>query len=253
MRLLVAEDDRRLAGLLRRGLEGEGYAVDVAGTAEETRWLALEVPYDTIVLDVMLPDGDGFDLCQELRTAGRWAPVLFLTARSAVADRVRGLDGGGDDYLVKPFEFEELLARIRALVRRGTHPRPSVIELGAFVLDPATREVRIGGDPVALTPREFAVLEVLARRPNEAVSRAEIRERVWDWAYEGSSNVVDVHVGAVRRKLAGRSGAPAIEAVRGAGYRLRPGNGATECGRDGARAIGPGRSGSEASRRGGGR
>jgi len=250
MRLLVAEDDRRLAGLLRRGLEGEGYAVDVAGTAEETRWLALEVPYDTIVLDVMLPDGDGFDLCRDLRTAGRWAPVLFLTARSAVADRVRGLDGGGDDYLVKPFEFEELLARIRALVRRGARPRPSTIELGAFVLDPAAREVRIAGRPIALTPREFAILELLARHPNEVLSRAEIRERIWDWAYEGASNVVDVHVHALRRKLAARPGAPTIEAVRGAGYRLRPAIDSTEGARaDGAKDSMSSRAGREAAGR----
>jgi two-component system OmpR family response regulator len=226
VRLLVAEDDRRLAGLLRRGLEGEGYAVDLAGTAEETRWLATEVPYDTIVLDVMLPDGDGFELCRELRAAGRWAPVLFLTARSAVADRVRGLDDGGDDYLVKPFEWDELLARIRALVRRGARPRPSVLDYGSFVLDPASREVRVDGRPVDLSPREFAILELLARHPNEAVSRAEIRERVWDWAFEGRSNVVDVHVGAIRRKLTGRPGAPTIEPVRGVGYVFRPPSGA---------------------------
>ncbi len=226
MRLLVAEDDRRLAGLLRRGLQDEGYAVDVAGTAEETRWLATEVPYDTIVLDVMLPDGDGFDLCRDLRAAGRWVPVLFLTARSAVADRVRGLDGGGDDYLVKPFEFEELLARIRALVRRGAQPRPAVIEYGPFVLDPAGREVRVGGRPVALSPREFAILELLARRPNEVLSRTEIRERVWDWAFEGVSNVIDVHIASLRRKLAARPGGPTIEAVRGVGYVLRPPSGA---------------------------
>lgn len=221
MRLLVAEDDRRLAGLLRRGLEGEGYAVDVAGTAEETRWLATEVAYDTIVLDVMLPDGDGFEVCRELRAAGRWAPILFLTARSAVTDRVRGLDGGGDDYLVKPFEFEELVARIRALVRRGAQPRPAAIEFGPFLLDPAGREVRINGRRIALSPREFAILELLARRPNEVLSRAEIRERVWDWAFEAASNVIDVHIRSLRRKLAELPGAPTIEAVRGAGYVFR--------------------------------
>lgn len=223
MRLLVAEDDRRLAGLLRRGLEGEGYAVDVVGTAEETRWLATEVPYDTIVLDVMLPDGDGFDLCRELRAAGRWAPVLFLTARTAVADRVRGLDGGGDDYLVKPFEWDELLARIRALVRRGAHPRPPTIELGSFVLDPASREVRIAGQRIDLSSREFAILELLARHPDEVLSRADIREAVWDWAFDGRSNVVDVHVASLRRKLGGHPDGPRIETVRGIGYVLRTG------------------------------
>ncbi|GIW20644.1 MAG: hypothetical protein KatS3mg065_0940 [Chloroflexota bacterium] len=146
-----------------------------------------------------------------------------MTARGGVADRVRGLDGGGDDYLVKPFEWEELLARIRALVRRGAHPRPAKIELGAFVLDPASREVRIAGQRIDLSAREFAILEVLARRPNEVLSRADIREAVWDWAFEGRSNVVDVHVASLRRKLGGQPDGPRIETVRGIGYVLRTG------------------------------
>lgn len=222
MRLLVAEDDRRLAGLLRRGLVGEGYAVDLAETAEEARWLATEIPYDTIVLDVMLPDGDGFDVCRDLRARGRWSPILFLTARGGVADRVRGLDGGGDDYLVKPFEWDELLARIRALVRRGARPRPATIELGPFVVDPASREVSIDGERIELSRREFAILELLARHPNEVLSRGEIREAVWDWAFEGRSNVVDVHVASLRRKLGRHPAAPRIDSVRGVGYVLRP-------------------------------
>jgi two-component system OmpR family response regulator len=221
VRLLLVEDDPRMASLLARGLRAESYAVDVAASAEDARWLARENPYDLVVLDVMLPDGDGLELCRSLRAEGCWAPVLVLTARGAVADRVRGLDAGADDYLVKPFAFEELLARLRALARRGAHERPPVLRVGALELDPATRQVRVAGRPVSLSPREFALLELFMRRPGEVLSRREILDHVWDWAYEGISNIVDVYVRYLRAKLGRGPGIPTIETVRGAGYVLR--------------------------------
>ena len=221
MRLLVVEDDRRLAELLGRGLRRESYAVDVAGTIEEGRWLATENPYDALVFDVMLPDGDGMALCRDLRAGGVWTPILFLTARDGVPDRIDGLDGGADDYLVKPFAFDELLARIRALIRRGAVPRPSVLRVGALTLDPATRVVRAGGGSIGLSAREFALLHLFMRRADEVLTRAEIIEHVWDWAYDGTSNLVDVYVRYLRLKLAPFAGVPLIETVRGVGYVLR--------------------------------
>ena len=221
MRLLLIEDDTRLAGLLRRGLRGEGHAVDVAGTAEDGRWMAGENPYDLLLLDVMLPDGDGFELCQQLRLAGNWTPVLLLTARSSVVDRVKGLDSGADDYLVKPYSFDELAARVRSLLRRGKHERPPVLSVGTLSLDPATHEVIAPAGPVPLSPKEFALLEMFMRRSGEVLQRNEILEHVWDWAYDGTSNVIDVYVRYLRQKLGDGPGMPRIETVRGIGYALR--------------------------------
>ncbi len=224
MRLLLLEDDVRLAGLLERGLRGEGHAVDRAATIEDGRWLATENPYDVLVFDVMLPDGDGFDLCADLRAKGIWTSVLLLTARDAVTDRVRGLDVGADDYLVKPFAFPELTARLRALVRRGAPARPTILQVGELTLDPAARSVRIAGLPLDLSAREYSLLEVFVRRAGDVLSRTEIIERVWDWAYDGTSNVVDVHVRALRTKLGVHPAGPRIETVRGMGYVLTTGS-----------------------------
>ena len=221
MRLLLVEDDPRLAGLLQRGLRGEGYAVDVSATVDEGRWLAKENPYDALIFDVMLPDGDGFGLCRELRQAGDWTPVLMLTARDAVADRVQGLDAGADDYLVKPHSFDELAARVRALIRRGARERPAVLRVGTLTLDPASRSVTAGGRRLELTPKEFALLELFMRHPGEVLPRREILDHVWDWAYDGTSNVIDVYVRYLRQKLGDGPGQPVIEAVRGVGYSLR--------------------------------
>jgi two-component system OmpR family response regulator len=222
MRVLLVEDDPRLAGLLQRGLRGEGYAVDISGTVDEGRWLARENPYDALIFDVMLPDGDGFGLCRELRQAGNWTPVLMLTARDAVADRVQGLDAGADDYLVKPHSFDELAARVRALIRRGARERPAILSVGSLRLDPASRLVTAAGRQLELTPKEFALLELFMRHPGEVLTRREILDHVWDWAYDGTSNVVDVYVRYLRQKLGdGVPGQPAIEAVRGVGYSLR--------------------------------
>jgi two-component system OmpR family response regulator len=221
MRLLLLEDDVRLAGLLQRGLQAEGHAVDLAASVEDGRWMATENPYDALVFDVMLPDGDGFALCAELRQAGIWTPVLMLTARDAVNDRVRGLDVGADDYLVKPFAFAELTARLRALARRGAPERPTILAAGALTIDPASRAVEVDGRPLSLSPREYALLELFVRRAGDVLTRTEIIERVWDWAYDGTSNVVDVYVRYLRAKLAPHTSAPRIETARGVGYVLR--------------------------------
>jgi len=221
VRVLVVEDEVKMTGLLKRGLEEEGYAVDTAGDGREALWLATENPYDAIVLDVMLPDLDGFEVCRRLRDAGRWSPVLMLTARDAVPDRVEGLDAGADDYLTKPFSFAELLARVRALVRRGTPERPPALGAGNLTLDPATRRVARGDATIELTAKEFALLEFLMRHPGEVLSRTRLIEHVWDFAYEGDSNVVDVYVRYLREKVDRPFGMNSIETVRGAGYRLR--------------------------------
>jgi two-component system, OmpR family, response regulator len=221
MRLLLLEDDIRLAGLLQRGLQAEGHAVDLAALIEDGRWLATENRYDVLIFDVMLPDGDGFALCGEIRRAGVWTPVLMLTARDAVSDRVRGLDVGADDYLVKPFAFAELSARLRALARRGAPERPTILAAGTLTIDPATRAVEVDGRPVGLSPREYALLELFVRRAGDVLTRTEIIESVWDWAYDGTSNVVDVYVRYLRTKLAGHPSAPRIETARGVGYVLR--------------------------------
>lgn len=232
MRVLVVEDEVKMAGLLKRGLEEEGYAVDMSGTGHDALWLASENPYDAVVLDIMLPDIDGFEVCRRLRAAGRWSPVLMLTARDAVPDRVSGLDAGADDYLTKPFSFAELLARLRALVRRGAAERPPFLAVGDLTLDPATRRVSRAGTPVELTAKEFALLEYFMRHPGEVLSRTRLIDHVWDFAYEGDSNVVDVYVRYLRGKVDRPFGSGSIETVRGAGYRLReePGDAATDQG-----------------------
>ena len=222
MRLLLVEDDERLAGSLARGLRGEGYAVDLAATGDEAVVHAQVHDYDVVVLDVMLPGLDGVSVCRTLRAAGRWSPVLMLTARDGVADRIRGLDAGADDYLVKPFDFGELVARLRALLRRGAPERPAVVVAGDLEVDPARRSVTRAGRRVELSAREFAVLELLARRAGQVVSRTELLEHVWDRNYRGSTNIVDVYVGYLRRKLENPFGRPLIHTVRGAGYRVEP-------------------------------
>ncbi len=230
MRVLVIEDSVKMAGLLKRGLEEEGYAVDVATTGEDGVWMASERPVDAIVLDVMLPDLDGFEVCGRIRKAGQWAPVLMLTARSGVGDRVHGLDVGADDYLTKPFAFTELAARLRALVRRGATERPTLLAVGDLVLDPATRQVRRGATRINLTPKEFSLLEYFMRHPGDVLSRMRLIEHVWDWAYDGGSNVVDVYVKYVREKIDRPFGSDSIETVRGAGYRLRAADASADAG-----------------------
>jgi two-component system, OmpR family, response regulator len=221
MRVLVVEDEVKMAGLLKRGLEEEGYAVDVLRTGTDALWAGAENPYDAIVLDVMLPDVDGFEVCRRLRAGGQWAPVVMLTARSAVADRVAGLDAGADDYVIKPFSFSELLARLRALVRRGASERPAVLRTGDLALDPAARRVTRGDVVVELTAKELALLEYLMRRPGEVLSRTRIIEHVWDFGYDGDSNVVDVYIRYLREKIDRPFRRDTIETIRGSGYRLR--------------------------------
>ena len=222
MRLLVVDDDAKLLRAVGRGLRAEGYAVDVVGDGEAALMQAAVWDYDAIVLDVMLPRRDGFEVCRTLRERGCWAPVLMLTARGQVSDRIEGLDLGADDYLAKPFDFGELLARLRALTRRAPPERPSRLEVGDLVVDPATHEVRRLGEPVELTAREFSVLEFLARHPGEVLSRAKLLEHVWDENYLGSTNIVDQYVGALRRKLEQPFDRPLIRTVRGVGFRLEP-------------------------------
>jgi two-component system, OmpR family, response regulator len=221
VRVLVVEDHPEMAGLLDARLREDGFAVDLVGTGENGVAMALEVDYDVVVLDVLLPGIDGFEACRRLRAEGRWAPVLLLTARDAVRDRVAGLDAGADDYLTKPFSFAELSARLRALVRRGPGERPVVLAVGALTLDPATRDVRRGDAEIRLTPKEFALLEFFMRHPGEVLSRTRLIEHVWDFAFESDSNVVDVFVRLLRDKIDRPFGARSIETVRGAGYRLR--------------------------------
>lgn len=220
MRILVVEDEVKMAGLLKRGLEEEGYAVDTAPNGNEAVWLGTENPYDAIVLDLMLPDIDGFEVCRKLREAQRWVPVIMLTARDAVTDRVQGLDVGADDYLTKPFSFAELLARLRALMRRGQNERPALLAVGDLEMDPAGRRVSRAGQPVELSAKEFSLLEFFMRHPDEVLSRTRILEHVWDFAYEGDSNVVDVYVRYLREKIDRPFGRESLATVRGAGYRL---------------------------------
>ena len=225
MRVLVVEDDLRLAGLLRRGLGKEGLAVDLASNGEDALWMAAAHDYDAIILDVTLPGIDGFETCRRLRVAGVWTPVLILTARDSVEDRVAGLDTGADDYLAKPFAFAELLARLRALARRGEVERPSVLAVGDLCLDPASRRVWRGpvdiGVEIELSAKEFALLETFMRRPGEVLSRLHLLEHAWDFAYENRSNVIEVFVRRLRQKIDEPFGVRSLETVRGAGYRLR--------------------------------
>jgi two-component system, OmpR family, response regulator len=219
MRILVVEDEPKLARLLERGLVEEGHAADLARTGEDALWMARSV--DAIVLDLMLPGMNGIEVCRTLREGSVWSPVLMLTARDAVADRVAGLDAGADDYLPKPFSFAELLARLRSLARRGKPERPAVLEAGGLRLDPSTRQVWRGESEIELSAKEFALLETFMRRPGQVLSRYQLLEHAWDIAYENKSNVVDVYVRYLREKVDRPFGVESLETVRGAGYRLR--------------------------------
>ncbi len=220
MRALVVEDHLKLAALIRRGLAEEGWAVDVAPNGTEALIRAGATEYDAIVLDVMLPGADGFEVCRRLRSEGVWSPVLMLTARDAVEDRIEGLDSGADDYLTKPFSFSELFARLRALTRRGA-VGPTVLEVGSLRLDPRSRQVWRGETEIALSAKEFALLETFMRRPGQVLSRFDLLEHAWDTSYENRSNVIDVYVRYLREKVDRPFGASSLETVRGAGYRLR--------------------------------
>lgn len=221
MKLLVIEDDVRMAGLLRRGLAQEGWAVDVVGDAADARHAVASTPFDVVVCDVGLPGPEsGLDWCRWFRGAGHWTPVLLLTARTGVSDRIAGLDCGADDYLGKPFAFGELAARLRALLRRGETERPTRLTAGDLVLDPAEHRAQWRQQPVDLSPREFALLEYFMRRTGDVLRRTEILDHVWDYEYDGTSNVVDVYVGTLRRRLEEAGCTDAIETVRGVGYRL---------------------------------
>ncbi len=220
MRVLIVEDDVKMAGLLRRGLEHEGYAVDVVSNGQDALWATAEVTLDAVVLDAMIPAPDGFEVCRRIRQEGRWMPVLILTARDSVGDRVAGLDAGADDYLVKPFSFDELFARLRALLRRELRERPPVLAVGDLLLDPSRKAVTRAGRHIDLSPKEFALLELLMRHPDEVLTRTQILDHVWDFAYSGTSNVVDVYVRYLRDKIDRPFGVFSIETVRGYGYRL---------------------------------
>jgi len=221
MRALVVEDEVKMAALIRRGLVEEGYAADVARTGEEALWMARATPYDAIVLDVMLPGRNGLEVCRSLRESGVWSPILMLTARDGVEDKVSGLDSGADDYLSKPFSFAELLARLRALTRRGPSERPAVLEVGSLRLDPATRQAWRGEVEVDLSPKEFSLLETFMRNAGDVLTRLDLLEHAWDYGYENRSNVVDVYVRYLRGKIDRPFGVDSIETVRGVGYRLR--------------------------------
>jgi two-component system OmpR family response regulator len=221
MRVLVVEDDVKMASLIRRGLRADGIAADVAVKGQDALWMAGSTEYDAIVLDVMLPGLNGFEVCQRLRADEVWSPVLMLTARDAIEDRVQGLDTGADDYLTKPFSFAELSARLRALARRGPIERPAVLEAGDLRLDPASRRVRRGATDIALSAREYALLETFMRRPGQVLDRFQLLEHAWDDEYENRSNVIDVYVRYLREKVDRPFGLESIETVRGAGYRLR--------------------------------
>ncbi len=222
MRVLLIEDDRKAARLLTRGLQEEGFGVDVALTGEDGEEKATVNEYDVIVLDWLLPGKDGLAVCRALRACGSSTPILMLTARDSIADRVGGLSSGADDYLTKPFAFAELLARIRALLRRSRVARPAVLQVADLTLDPATRRVTRGGAPVTLTPKEYAILEGLIRNAGEVVSRTRLAELVWDEASEVLDNLLDVHVSHLRNKLDREASVPLIHTIRGVGYRLGP-------------------------------
>jgi two-component system, OmpR family, response regulator len=222
VRVLVVEDEVKLASLIRRGLREDGLLADVAIKGEDALWMAQASPYDVIVLDVMLPGLDGFETCRRLRDDGVRSPILMLTARDAVEDRIAGLDTGADDYLAKPFDFGELLARLRALARRGPVERGLVLRVGDLELDPARRSVRRGDSEIALSTKEFQLLEVFMRHPGEVLSRYQLLEGAWDAEYEHRSNVIDVYVRYLREKVDRPFGLDTLETVRGAGYRLKP-------------------------------
>ena len=224
MRILVVEDSAKMAGLLKLGLEREGYAVDVTASAVDAVWLACEHGYDVVVLDVILDaagqQADGFEVCRRLRQAGCWVPVLMVTARDAVRDRVSGLDSGADDYLPKPFHLPEFLARVRALIRRGAVARPAVLTVGDLSLDPARHEVRRAAGLIGLTRTEFALLEYLMRHAGEALTRRRLVEHVWDYAFDGDPRIVDVYVRTLREKIDRPYRRSSLQTVRGTGYRI---------------------------------
>jgi len=222
VRLLVVEDEPKMARLIRTALQNQGHAIDSVDNGPEAVWMATECDYDAIVLDVVIPPPDGFEVCRTLRERGRWAPILLLTARDGVQDRVNGLDAGADDYLPKPFSFDELSARLRALMRRRVSERPAQLVVGDLTLDPATRQVTRSGTVVPLSPKGFSLLELFMRRSGEVLSRAVLLEHAWDFAYDGESNVVDVYVRYLRDKVDRPFGRESIETVWGAGYRLNP-------------------------------
>lgn len=224
VRLLVVEDEKRLAGALKRGLEGEGFAVDVALDGAEGEWLAIENSYDVILMDIMLPRRNGYQVCARLRERGIWAPILMLTSKDGEYDEAEALDTGADDFLTKPFSYVVLLARIRALLRRGGKARPAVLACGDLRLDPATRGCRRGEVDIEVTSREFAVLEYLMRRRGEVVTKSEILEHVWDFGFDGDPNVVEVHISSLRRKIDKPFATKSIETRRGSGYRLVDGH-----------------------------
>ncbi|MBA2418463.1 MAG: response regulator transcription factor [Nocardioidaceae bacterium] len=225
MRVLVVDDDRSLATAIRRGLVGKGFAVDVAFDGTDALWYATENTYDAIVLDIMLPGLTGFEVCARLREAGNWAPILMLTARDGKIDEAKALDTGADDYLSKPFSYVVLVARLHALLRRGQQVRPSVLRVGDLELDPASHTLHRGDDAISLTPRQFSLLEFFMRRPGEVISKAEILGHVWDFAFEGDPNIVEVYVAQLRRRIDTPYGRSALRTVRLVGYRLDPDGG----------------------------
>lgn len=222
VKVLVVEDDKRLASTLRRGLEAEGFVVDNALDGSEGLWLASENRYDVIVLDIMLPKLNGFEVCARVREAGNWTPILMLTAKDGDLDQAEALDTGADDYLTKPFSYVVLVAHLRALVRRGSTERPVILTIGDLAIDPASRTCSRRGRSIDLTSKEFSIVEFLARRPGEVVSKAELLEHAWDFAYEGDPNVIEVHVSNIRRKIDRPFGVESLRTVRGSGYRLIP-------------------------------
>ncbi len=221
MRVLVVEDSRRLAGIIKRGLLEEGYAVDNAYDGEEAEYMAETTPFDVVIMDIMLPKKDGLAVCRDLRGKNVNTPILMLTAKDSVEDKVVGLDSGADDYLVKPFAFSELLARIRALLRREVLPKTQKLQIGELVLHPISREVWRDGSRLELTAKEYAILEYFMRRPNAVVTRTMLGESVWDYEFDGLSNVIDVYIRRIRQKIDRDGEASLIQTVRGAGYRLR--------------------------------
>jgi DNA-binding response OmpR family regulator len=220
MRLLVVEDEQRLAAGLRKGLEAEGFAVDVVDNGTDGIWMAREFSFDAIVLDIMLPGVNGFVVCRTLRSEGNWTPILMLTAKDDVSDEVEGLDTGADDYLSKPFSFAVLIARLRALLRRGARPRPTVLEVGELRLDPAAHRVWLSGVEIPFTAREFAVLEFFVHHPGEVMAKKDILDHVWDFDFDGDPNIIEVYVRRLRAKLQRSAGGLMIQTIRGAGYRL---------------------------------
>jgi two-component system OmpR family response regulator len=226
MRVLVVEDDKRMAAAIRRALRAEDIVADIAAGGEDALWMAGSTDFDAVVLDVMLPGIDGFETCRRLRDDGVWAPIIMLTARDAIEDRVEGLDEGADDYLTKPFSLAELLARLRALARRGPVERPAVLRVGGLCLDPAKRQVWRDEHEIKLSSKEFALLETFMRRPGEVLSQFQLLEHAWDYDYENRSNVVEVYIRYLREKIDRPFGVKSLETVRGAGYRLRTDGGA---------------------------